>query len=131
MCTHIASVISSCASAERSSLHLGRGRSDTANVNCDPRRIRGTACHLHAKERRLLAPKSSCFMAIGLAPNATPPASATLTCFNNDRVNPMLDVVLTFPSGRSPQLNALFTSAPILASSAAVNSVSAKAVGHM
>src|SRR5229473_1319630 len=31
----------------------------------------------------------------------------------------------------SPQLTACFTSAPILASSAAVNSVSAKAVGHM
>ena len=36
------------------------------------------------------------------------------------------------PSGElSPQLTALFTSEPILASSAAVNSVSAKAVGHM
>jgi DNA-binding CsgD family transcriptional regulator len=35
-------------------------------------------------------------------------------------------------SGRfSPQLTAFFTSAPILASSAAVSSVSAKAVGHM
>jgi hypothetical protein len=32
---------------------------------------------------------------------------------------------------RRPQLTALFTSAPILASSAALNSVSAKAVGHM
>jgi hypothetical protein len=31
----------------------------------------------------------------------------------------------------SPQLTACFTSAPILASSAAVNSVSAKATGHM
>src|SRR5262245_2455174 len=31
----------------------------------------------------------------------------------------------------SPQLTALFTSAPILASSSAVNSFSAKAVGHM
>src|SRR5256885_6954220 len=31
----------------------------------------------------------------------------------------------------SPQLTAFFTSAPILASSAAVNSVRAKAVGHM
>ena len=31
----------------------------------------------------------------------------------------------------SPQLTAFFTSAPILASSAAVNSVSAKDVGHM
>src|SRR5207247_1102196 len=31
----------------------------------------------------------------------------------------------------SPQLTACFTSAPILASSAAVNSFSAKAVGHM
>ncbi len=30
-----------------------------------------------------------------------------------------------------PQLTAFFTSAPILASSAAVNSVSAKEVGHM
>ena len=30
----------------------------------------------------------------------------------------------------SPQLTAFFTSAPILASSAAVNSFSAKAVGH-
>jgi hypothetical protein len=36
------------------------------------------------------------------------------------------------PSGElSPQLTAFFTSAPILASSAAVNSVRAKAVGHM
>jgi hypothetical protein len=36
------------------------------------------------------------------------------------------------PSGElSPQLTAFFTSAPILASSAAVNSFSAKAVGHM
>src|SRR5713226_1514400 len=34
-------------------------------------------------------------------------------------------------AGLSPQLTAFFTSAPILASSAAVNSVSAKAVGHM
>jgi hypothetical protein len=32
---------------------------------------------------------------------------------------------------QSPQLTAFFTSAPILASSAAVNSVSAKEVGHM
>ena len=31
----------------------------------------------------------------------------------------------------SPQLTAFFTSSPILAFSAAVNSVSAKAVGHM
>ena len=31
----------------------------------------------------------------------------------------------------NPQLTAFFTSAPILASSAAVNSFSAKAVGHM
>src|SRR5207253_9359821 len=36
------------------------------------------------------------------------------------------------PSGEfSPQLTAFFTSAPILASSAAVNSFSAKATGHM
>src|SRR3989442_9659637 len=36
------------------------------------------------------------------------------------------------PSGEiSPQLTAFFTSAPILASSAAVNSCSAKATGHM
>src|SRR5437870_5438407 len=34
-------------------------------------------------------------------------------------------------SWHSPQLTAFFTSAPILASSAAVNSFSAKAVGHM
>src|SRR5262249_35858483 len=32
--------------------------------------------------------------------------------------------------GPPPQLTAFFTSAPILASSAAVNSVSAKAIGH-
>src|SRR5205085_7227058 len=32
---------------------------------------------------------------------------------------------------RNPQRTAFFTSAPILSSSAAVNSVSAKAVGHM
>jgi len=36
-----------------------------------------------------------------------------------------------FSGGLSPQLTALFTSAPILASSAAVNSVRAKAVGRM
>src|SRR6516165_8844218 len=34
------------------------------------------------------------------------------------------------PDGHPRQLTAFFTSAPILASSAAVNSVSAKAVGH-
>src|SRR3989475_7611457 len=36
-----------------------------------------------------------------------------------------------FWSGLSPQLTAFFTSAPILASTSAVNSVKAKAVGHM
>src|SRR5580698_7787525 len=41
-------------------------------------------------------------------------------------------VAVRFESeGHPPQLTAFFTSAPILASSAAVNSVSAKAVGHM
>src|SRR5229473_5716699 len=44
-----------------------------------------------------------------------------------------LSVALASGSGRaaSPQFTAFFTSAPILASSAAVNSFSAKAVGHM
>ena len=41
-------------------------------------------------------------------------------------------VAVRFESeGRPPQLTAFFTSAPIRASSAAVNSISAKAVGHM
>jgi hypothetical protein len=43
----------------------------------------------------LLAPKSFCFLAVGLAPGATPPASATLEFLTNDPVNPKLDVVLT------------------------------------
>jgi hypothetical protein len=37
----------------------------------------------------------------------------------------------TIRAGRCPQLTAFFTSAPILASSVAVSSFSAKAVGHM
>jgi hypothetical protein len=43
----------------------------------------------------LLAPKSFCQMAVGLAPGATPPATATLEFLTNDPVNPKLDVVLT------------------------------------
>src|SRR3954463_9577724 len=43
----------------------------------------------------LLAPKSFCQMAIGLAPGATPPASATLIFVTNDPVNPTLEVALT------------------------------------
>lgn len=43
----------------------------------------------------LLAPKSFCFLAVGLAPGATPPSSATLEFLTNDPVNPKLDVVLT------------------------------------
>jgi hypothetical protein len=43
----------------------------------------------------LLAPKSFCQMAIGLAPGATPPASAALVFLTNDPRNPELDVVLT------------------------------------
>jgi hypothetical protein len=43
----------------------------------------------------LLAPKSFCQMAIGLAPGAAAPASATLEFLTNDPVNPKLDVVLT------------------------------------
>jgi hypothetical protein len=43
----------------------------------------------------LLAPKSFCFLAVGLAPGATPPASATLEFVTNDPVNPKLDVALT------------------------------------
>jgi len=43
----------------------------------------------------LLAPKSFCFLAVGLASGATPPASATLEFLTNDPVNPKLDVVLT------------------------------------
>jgi hypothetical protein len=43
-----------------------------------------------------------------------------------------LRCLLSWASGElSPQLTAFFTSAPILVSSAAVNSFSAKAVGHM
>jgi hypothetical protein len=43
----------------------------------------------------LLAPKSFCQMAVGLAPGATAPASATLVFLTNDPVNPKLEVVLT------------------------------------
>jgi hypothetical protein len=43
----------------------------------------------------LLAPKSFCQMAVGLAPGATPPASATLVFLTNDPLNPRLEVVLT------------------------------------
>jgi hypothetical protein len=46
----------------------------------------------------LLAPKSSCEMAIGLAPGAVPPASATLSIVTNDPLTPTMDVPLTlFP----------------------------------
>jgi hypothetical protein len=44
----------------------------------------------------LLAPKSLCFMEVGLAPGATPPADATLIFNTNDPVNPTLNVSLTF-----------------------------------
>jgi hypothetical protein len=43
----------------------------------------------------LLAPKSFCNLAVGLAPGAIPPASATLEFLTNDPMNPKLDVVLT------------------------------------
>jgi hypothetical protein len=43
----------------------------------------------------LLAPKSFCQMAVGLAPGATPPASAALVFRTNDPVNPELRVSLT------------------------------------
>jgi hypothetical protein len=43
----------------------------------------------------LLGPKSSCFLAVGLAPGATAPASATLVFNSNDPVNPNLEVALT------------------------------------
>ncbi|MEP6572702.1 MAG: choice-of-anchor D domain-containing protein [Gemmatimonadota bacterium] len=44
----------------------------------------------------LLAPKSFCQMAVGLAPGATPPASATLVVRTNDPVTPTRTVPLTF-----------------------------------
>jgi hypothetical protein len=43
----------------------------------------------------LLAPKSFCYLSVGLAPGATAPASANLTFFTNDPVNPKLEVALT------------------------------------
>jgi hypothetical protein len=43
----------------------------------------------------LLAPKSFCQMAVGLAPGATAPATATLVFLTNDPVNPRLEVALT------------------------------------
>ncbi|MCU1292615.1 MAG: ompB-2 [Bryobacterales bacterium] len=43
----------------------------------------------------LLAPKSFCFMAVGLAPGATAPSTATLIFVTNDPVNPTLEVALT------------------------------------
>jgi hypothetical protein len=43
----------------------------------------------------LLAPKSFCQLAVGPAPGAVAPASATLIFRTNDPVNPRLDVVLT------------------------------------
>jgi hypothetical protein len=43
----------------------------------------------------LLAPKSFCNMAVGLAPGAAPPASAVLELLTNDPVTPKLDVALT------------------------------------
>jgi hypothetical protein len=43
----------------------------------------------------LLGPKSFCQMAVGLAPGATAPASATLVFLTNDPVNPKLEVALT------------------------------------
>jgi hypothetical protein len=50
----------------------------------------------------------------------------------NQRLRASRNTASGGPSGLpSPQLTAFFTSAPILASSAAVNSVSAKEVGHM
>jgi hypothetical protein len=44
----------------------------------------------------LLAPKSFCYLAVGLAPGATPPASATLIFRTNDPVTPTRNVPLTF-----------------------------------
>jgi hypothetical protein len=43
----------------------------------------------------LLAPKSFCQMAVGLAPGAVAPAHASLEFITNDPVNPKLDVQLT------------------------------------
>jgi hypothetical protein len=43
----------------------------------------------------LLGPKSFCQMAVGLAPGAAAPASATLIFVTNDPVNPRLEVALT------------------------------------
>ena len=43
----------------------------------------------------LLAPKSFCQLAVGLAPGAAAPATATLIFLTNDPVNPELDVALT------------------------------------
>ena len=43
----------------------------------------------------LLAPKSDCLLAVGLAPGATAPASATLVIRTNDPVTPQLIVPLT------------------------------------
>jgi len=43
----------------------------------------------------LLAPKSQCFFAVGVAPGATAPASATLVVSTNDPVTPTMNVPLT------------------------------------
>jgi hypothetical protein len=43
----------------------------------------------------LLTPKGFCQLAVGPAPGATPPATATLIFLTNDPVNPELDVALT------------------------------------
>jgi hypothetical protein len=43
----------------------------------------------------LLAPHSFCFLAVGVAPGATAPSSATLEFLTNDPVTPKLDVPLT------------------------------------
>src|ERR687888_706560 len=52
-------------------------------------------------------------------------------CYANGKGAAQRTVACLPCAALSPQLTAFFTSAPILASSAAVNSFSAKAVGHM
>jgi hypothetical protein len=64
------------------------------------------------------------------------PMAAAATAEPDTRRNSRLFMVMDSVAGRghcqiSPQLTALFTSAPIIASSSLVNSFSAKEVGHM
>ena len=46
-----------------------------------------------------LAPLSFCYLAVGVAPGATPPANATFIVTSNDPVRPELDVPLTLVTG--------------------------------